>query len=71
MHMEDGTEVDGDSESDCTVYSCVSEGSEVEVDGGVALTEEAVQTHIPDILTISAEKILDIEDAEESIMAQV
>jgi hypothetical protein len=25
-------------------------GSEVEVDGGVALTEEAVETHTPDIL---------------------
>lgn len=41
----------GSSESDFTVYSCVSEGSEVEVDGGVALTEEAVETHTPDILS--------------------
>ncbi|KAF2199220.1 hypothetical protein GQ43DRAFT_450428 [Delitschia confertaspora ATCC 74209] len=33
-------------------YSNVSEaGSEIEVDGGVALTEEAVETHTPDILT--------------------
>lgn len=72
-HVEGGKEVaeDLDSDSDCTVYSCVSEGSEVEVDGGVALTEEAVQTHTPDILTIPAEKILSLEDAEESIMAQV
>jgi hypothetical protein len=31
-------------------YSSVSEGSEVAVDGGLALTEEAVRTHTPDIL---------------------
>ena len=40
------------SESDFSVYSCASEGSEVEVEGGVALTEEAVETHTPDILAI-------------------
>jgi hypothetical protein len=34
-----------------SVYSCVSEGSEVEVEGGVALTEEAVETHTPDIIS--------------------
>lgn len=28
-----------------------SDGDEVEVDGGVALTEEAVETHTPDIIT--------------------
>ncbi|KAF2011257.1 hypothetical protein BU24DRAFT_465990 [Aaosphaeria arxii CBS 175.79] len=38
--------------SDYTVYSCASEGSEVEVRNGVALTEEAVETHTPDILTV-------------------
>ncbi|KAF2635285.1 hypothetical protein P280DRAFT_412071 [Massarina eburnea CBS 473.64] len=39
------------SVSDFTVYSCVSEGSEVEVEGGVALTEEAVGTNTPDIIS--------------------
>ncbi|KAJ4352090.1 uncharacterized protein N0V89_007436 [Didymosphaeria variabile] len=34
-----------------SVYSCVSEGSEVEVEGGVALTEEAVETHTPNIIS--------------------
>lgn len=29
-------------------------GSEVEVEGGVALTEEAVETGLPDILTSAA-----------------
>ncbi|KAJ4299569.1 hypothetical protein N0V90_004815 [Kalmusia sp. IMI 367209] len=46
----------GDGESDSSgsmisVYSCVSDGSEVEVEGGVALTEEAVETHTPDIIS--------------------
>jgi hypothetical protein len=40
------------SESDFSVYSCASEGSEVEVDGGVALTEEAVETHTPNVLAV-------------------
>ena len=58
------------SDSDFSVYSCASEGSEVEVDGGVALTEEAVETHTPDILAIdvSAEKnatmVQDVEMAD-------
>jgi hypothetical protein len=41
------------SESDFSVYSCSSEGEEVEVNGGVALTEEAGETHTPDILDMS------------------
>lgn len=41
-----------ESESGNSVYSGVSEGSEVEVDGGVALTEEAVETHAPDIVMV-------------------
>ncbi|KAF2676458.1 hypothetical protein K458DRAFT_321916 [Lentithecium fluviatile CBS 122367] len=41
----------GSTSSEYTVYSCGSEGSEVEVDGGVALTEEAVETHTPDIIS--------------------
>jgi hypothetical protein len=61
-------------------------GSEVEVDGGVALTEEAVETHTPDILAIdisglkNATMVHDVEmDGDDfgadiglqSIMAQV
>jgi hypothetical protein len=69
-------EDDEESDSDFTVYSCASEGSEVEVEGGVALTEEAVETHIPDILTADLvemfdAKVLDVEVEVESIMAQV
>ena len=44
-----GGDSDGSGSQD-SVYSCVSEGSEVEVAGGVALTEEAVETHTPDII---------------------
>lgn len=50
-------ETNGDSldssedSSDYSAYSGSSEGSEVEVDGGVALTEEAVEMHTPDIIT--------------------
>jgi hypothetical protein len=49
-------ETNGDSldssedSSDYSAYSGLSEGSEVEVDGGVALTEEAVEMHTPDII---------------------
>ncbi|KAF9700457.1 hypothetical protein EKO04_002002 [Ascochyta lentis] len=50
-HSSDG-EGSCSSESDFSVYSCISEGSEVEVEGGVALTEEAVESHTPDILAI-------------------
>jgi hypothetical protein len=69
-------EEDQDSDSDFTVYSCASDGSEVEVEGGVALTEEAVETHIPDILTVDLvnvpdAKVLNVEEESESIMAQV
>ena len=50
-------ETNGDSldssedSSDYSAYSGLSEGNEVEVDGGVALTEEAVEMHTPDIIT--------------------
>jgi hypothetical protein len=47
------------SDSNFTVYSCISEGSEVAVSGGVALTEEAIETHTPDIL--SGAMLLDSE----------
>ncbi|PVH93075.1 hypothetical protein DM02DRAFT_250166 [Periconia macrospinosa] len=50
-HEDDEQYDESSSDSDFTVYSCISEGSEVEVDGGVALTEEAVSTLTPDILT--------------------
>lgn len=53
-------EASSSSSSDISVYSCVSEGSEVAVEGGVALTGEAVETHTPDITS-----------EMESIMAQV
>lgn len=48
-----GTEETANSDSSFSLYSCVSEGSEVEVDGGVALTEEAVVKHTPDILALN------------------
>ena len=69
-------EDDGETDSNFTVYSFASEGSEVEVEGGVALTEEAVETHIPDILTADLvkmpdTKVLDFEEEVGSIMAQV
>lgn len=55
-HVEEDTSCSG---SDYSVYSGASEGSEVEVEGGVALTEEAVETQTPDILAIDvpAEKL--------------
>jgi hypothetical protein len=37
-----------------------STGSEVEVDGGVALTEEAVETHTPDILAADLFALKDV-----------
>jgi hypothetical protein len=69
-------ENDGETDSNFTVYSFASEGSEVEVKGGVALTEEAVETHIPDILTADLVKMPDtkvvgFEEEVGSIMAQV
>jgi hypothetical protein len=59
--------------SDFTTYSCPSEGSEVEVNGGVALTEEAVETYTPDILDISLRQreALGLERLPDTIMAQV
>ncbi|KAH9877868.1 hypothetical protein J1614_003085 [Plenodomus biglobosus] len=35
-----------------SVYSCVEEGSEVEVEGGLALREETVEMHTPDLHAI-------------------
>jgi hypothetical protein len=45
------------SSDDFTMYSCMSEGGEVEVEGGVALTEEAVEMHNPDILALDVSHI--------------
>jgi hypothetical protein len=50
--------------------SCASEGSEVAVEGGVALTEEAVRAHTPDIVEVdvaafkNAAAILNVEVEE-------
>jgi hypothetical protein len=72
--------------SDFSIYTSASEGSEVEVEGGVALTEEAVEMHTPDILAVDVGAVKTIsvvqdvemgdddDDADEglsSIMAQV
>jgi hypothetical protein len=63
------------SSSSFSVYSCGSEGSEVEVNGGVALTEEAVETHIPDIvnhpLIAQQASVVQVEVNLGSIMTQV
>lgn len=79
-----GNEEDAASQSSSemgSLYSCVSEGSEVEVEGGVALTEEAVETGTPDIVREGVDEddggcdlrgenaVLTVE--LESIMAQV
>lgn len=69
---QDETDADVESSSDesgSTVYSCASEGSEVEVRNGVALTEEAVETHTPDIFNANSE---DSEDLTmDTLMTQV
>ncbi|KAF2632984.1 hypothetical protein BU25DRAFT_427760 [Macroventuria anomochaeta] len=70
-HASDG-EGSCSSESDFSVYSCISEGSEVEVEGGVALTEEAVESHTPDILAVDVPASKSEADVGlQSIMAQV
>lgn len=53
-HSPHGSDREGScsSESDFSVYSCISESSEVEVEGGVALTEEAIELHTPDIMAV-------------------
>lgn len=50
-HSQLDDEEESSSSTGYTVNSGTSEGSEVEVDGGVALTEEAVETHTPDIIS--------------------
>jgi len=53
QHLQNGSHETSDSRSsEPSAYTSASEGSEVEVDGGVALTEEAVETHTPDILAV-------------------
>jgi hypothetical protein len=39
-----------------TMYSCSSEGSEVEVEAGLARTGEVIQTHTADIMRVDSEK---------------
>ncbi|KAL5374688.1 hypothetical protein PMIN06_007520 [Paraphaeosphaeria minitans] len=54
LRRQFSSRTDGESDSSgsmISVYSCVSEGSEVEVEGGLALTEEAVEIHMPDIIS--------------------
>lgn len=43
---------EGSSSSEFSVYSCISEGSEVEAEGGVALPEERADKHAPAILAV-------------------
>jgi hypothetical protein len=45
------TDIDESRELGSSFRDDSSEGSEVEVEGGVAVTEEAVEEHIPDIIT--------------------
>jgi hypothetical protein len=45
------TDVDDSRELGSSFRDDSSEGSEVEVEGGVALTEQAIEEHIPDIIT--------------------
>jgi hypothetical protein len=45
------TDIDDSRELGSSFRDDSSEGSEVEVEGGVALTEQAVEEHIPDIIT--------------------
>jgi hypothetical protein len=65
-------------DSGCSLASCASNGSEVVVEGGVALTEEAVRTHTPDILEIdigalkNAAAVLNVElDEDDDLRADV
>ncbi|KAF1933332.1 uncharacterized protein M421DRAFT_52334 [Didymella exigua CBS 183.55] len=54
-HSPHGSDREGSctSDSSFSVYSCISEGSEAEVDGGVALAEQAVESHTPDIVAVN------------------
>jgi hypothetical protein len=49
--LDDDEKGESCSSSNFTIYSGGSKGSEVEVEGGVALTEEAVGTSTPDIIS--------------------
>jgi hypothetical protein len=64
--------VDGSSSSSCySDYSSLSEGSEVEVEGGVALTEESVEKHTPDIITEEFEQQQQTQEAIKSAINQI
>jgi hypothetical protein len=65
-------------DSGCSLGSCASDGSEVVVEGGVALTEEAVRTHTPDIVEIdivalkNAAAVLNVElDEDDDLRAAI
>jgi hypothetical protein len=65
-------------DSGCSLGSCASDGSEIVVEGGVALTEEAVRTHTPDILEIdiaalkNTAAVLNVElDEDDDLRADV
>ncbi|KAJ4331035.1 hypothetical protein N0V87_009493 [Didymella glomerata] len=64
-HSSHGSDGEGSctSDSDFSVYSCISEGSEVEVDGGVALTEEVIESETPDILAVDVHNELPSKSA--------
>jgi hypothetical protein len=56
--LDDDAEQDVEMEIDNDSVYSESEGSEVEVPGGVTLTEEAVETHTPDILNLPVSPIV-------------
>lgn len=62
-HQDDSTN-ENNSSDNSTMYSCLSEGSEVDVEGGVALTKEAVETHTPDILAVDMKDAVILRDIE-------
>ncbi|KAF2825838.1 hypothetical protein CC86DRAFT_351883 [Ophiobolus disseminans] len=51
--QSDSPEASNSGSSDFSISTSASAGSEIEVEGGVALTEEAVETHTPDILEVN------------------
>ncbi|KAF2809224.1 uncharacterized protein BDZ99DRAFT_572011 [Mytilinidion resinicola] len=55
---EDHLDASSSSSDACSEYSSLSEGSEVEVEGGVALLEESVEKLTPDIITEDEEQIM-------------
>lgn len=61
-----------DTSDDYSVYSFADEGSEVEVEGGVALREEAVEMHTPDLHAVDLHRgeggrVFCVGEAEEEV----